>query len=303
MSVGVASSRRRRSVTSRQPGDADGVHPPLIVERLEVAYGGVTALRMPHLLVEPGECVAIVGESGSGKTTLLNAVLGLLPSGATASGVASLFGTEAITGGPAQLGLILGRRVGLIMQNPVAALNPVMTLGSYLRRVHTLRRSRGKTGGRGRDVEAGVTTTVTPTEALAQVGLDERILDRYPHQISGGQAQRFSIALILSLGVELIVADEPTSALDMVHQAEITELLAELRDRSGLSLLIVSHDLAMVSRLADRILILQNGDVVEGGSTREVLRTSTQPYTRELIAAVPRLRTQRETTGAVADHA
>ncbi|MGK9147735.1 ABC transporter ATP-binding protein [Plantibacter flavus] len=278
---------------------------PLDVEDLRVSYGGdlatgVLAVSIPRLHVDAGECVAIVGESGSGKTTLLNAVLGLLPRTAVASGRASLFGVDAIGTGHARLATVLGRRVGLIMQNPVAALNPVMTLGTIFRHVHR-RHAQGALGGRRRFGSRDA--AVDPRTSLAQVGLDEGILSRYPHQISGGQAQRFSIALILSLGVDLIVADEPTSALDMIHQAEITELLAELRDRTGLSLLLVSHDLAMVSHLADRVIILQTGRVIEAGPTLELLRTSTEPYTRELIAAVPRLRERRPSIDGSAAHA
>ncbi|MGN6524264.1 MAG: ABC transporter ATP-binding protein [Actinomycetes bacterium] len=257
---------------------ADRPDEPLVeVRDLRVVVGGRQISGLSELVMHRGECVALVGESGSGKTTALMAMLGLLgPMGATITGSARVCGVDVLTAKPAQLRGIRGVRIALVMQSPQGSLNPTMRLGNLLRRTLMLH---------------GVSRSEVPRRAraaLAGVQLPEAILNRYPHEVSGGQAQRFGIALALALGAEVIAADEPTSALDVTVQAEIMGLLHRFRVERGLALLLVSHDLALVSTVADRVVVMRNGDVVESGPTRELFTDPSEGYTRELLAAVPR---------------
>jgi ABC-type glutathione transport system ATPase component len=250
------------------------------VRDLVVRYGGRVVADVPALDVGPGECVAIVGESGSGKTTTLMAVLGLIgdgTDGADISGNIVVCGVDVPRASGKRLGEIRGARIALVMQSPQAALNPTMRLGTLMRRALA---RHGVTRGPAR---------ARASEAVAAVLLDQDILRRYPHEVSGGQAQRFAIALAIALGAEVIVADEPTSALDVTVQAEVVAVLRRLRDERGLAVLLVSHDLALVSTIADQVVVMKDGEVVESGPTSKVFTGPAAPYTRELLAAVPEL--------------
>ncbi|MEW9534269.1 ATP-binding cassette domain-containing protein [Microbispora sp. NPDC049125] len=246
------------------------------IRDLTVRVGGRVIASLPELDVRPGECVAIVGESGSGKTTTLLATLGLVH-GAEVTGRITVGGVDVLSAGPAVLRSIRGSRAALVMQSPQAALNPTMRLGTLMRR--SLARHGVK----------GAAARSRAEEAVTAVLLDPAILRRYPHQVSGGQAQRFAIALAIALGAEVVLADEPTSALDVTVQAEVVGVLRRLRDERGLAVLLVSHDLALVSTIADRVVVMRDGAVVESGLATEVFARPGDPYTRELIAAVPRL--------------
>jgi peptide/nickel transport system ATP-binding protein len=173
----------------------------------------------------------------------------------------------------AELRAIRGARVALVMQSPQAALSPTTRLGTLMRRALKLH----GVGDAGRVM----------TEAVEAVLLDPAILRRYPHEVSGGQAQRFAIALAIALGAEAILADEPTSALDVTVQAEVVAVLRKLCAERGLALLLVSHDLALVSTIADRVLVMRDGEVVESGPAARVLGEPSHPYTRELLEALP----------------
>jgi peptide/nickel transport system ATP-binding protein len=247
---------------------------PLVeVRDLEVRYGGRVVARVPELAVRAGECVAIVGESGSGKTSTLLATLGLLSGDARASGSIRVCGVDVLAAGPKELRAVRGARAALVMQDAQAALSPTMRLGDLARhalRLHGIRDHRERV-----------------REAVEAVLLDPAILRRYPHQVSGGQAQRFSIALALALGAEVILADEPTSALDVTVQAEVIAVLRRLRDERGLAVLLVSHDLALVSTIADHVLIMKDGEVVEHGPAARVFAAPGHAYTRELLEALP----------------
>ena len=250
--------------------------PPVQVEDLVVSVRDRCVSSVPELVVERGACVALVGESGSGKSSALLAILGLSASmGARAQGRVRLFGVDVLSASNRQLCRIRGLRAAFVAQTPQGALNPTMRLGALLKRSLALH------GIAGADAETRT------SEAMAGVLLPRRILDRYPHEISGGQAQRFAIALALALGAELIVADEPTSALDVTVQSEILALLLRLRETKQLSLLLVSHDLAVVSTLADRIVVMREGAVVESSPASELFVNPACDYTRELIDAVP----------------
>lgn len=246
----------------------------LTVENLKVRLGGRTLASLPQLELGPGECVSLVGESGSGKTTSLMTLLGLnRKQGLVFDGEVRLFGEDVLAASERSLRKLRGRKISLIMQSPQAALNPTLKLAVTLKRalgIHGVKKAEAKARMR---------------EAFGSVRLDEDIAERYPHEISGGQAQRFSIAIALALGSDVIAADEPTSALDTTVQAEIADLLTELCSDRGLGLLLVSHDLALVSNLADRIIVMKNGHVVEAGSAHSVLQAPADPYTLELIRA------------------
>ncbi|MEV4015878.1 ABC transporter ATP-binding protein [Nonomuraea angiospora] len=258
------------------------------VRDLRVRYGGRVVADVPELDVREGECVAIVGESGSGKSTTLMTLLGLTPD-AEISGHVRVCGVDVLTASPRRLREIRGARVALVMQSPQAALSPATRLGVLMRRalkLHGVGRSAGSppearpSAGKGRLEEI-------MGEAVEAVMLDREILRRYPHEISGGQAQRFAIALAIALGAEVILADEPTSALDVTVQAEVVGVLRRLREERGLALLLVSHDLALVSTIADRVLVMKDGAVVESGPAARVLAEPSHPYTRELLEALP----------------
>ncbi|MFI6498751.1 ATP-binding cassette domain-containing protein [Nonomuraea typhae] len=239
------------------------------VRDLEVRYGSRTVARVPELDVAAGECVAIVGESGSGKSTTLMSLLGLTEN-ADISGNISVCGLNVRTASPRALRTIRGARAALVMQSPQAALSPTTRLGTLMRRALKLHK-----------IEAD------PEAAMKAVMLDPALLRRYPHEISGGQAQRFAIALAIALGAEVILADEPTSALDVTVQAEVIAVLRRLQRERDLAILLVSHDLALVSTIADRVLVMKDGEVVESGPAAEVLADPSHPYTRDLLEATP----------------
>lgn len=257
------------------------------VRDLQVRYGTRIVARVPELNVGAGECVAIVGESGSGKSTTLLSLLGLTE-GAEISGYISVCGVEVLQASPRRLREIRGARAALVMQSPQAALSPTTRLGTLMRRalkLHGITGPRGGGSSTGGASKGGLERVMA--EAVEAVMLDPEILRRYPHEISGGQAQRFAIALAIALGAEVILADEPTSALDVTVQAEVVGVLRGLREERGLALLIVSHDLALVSTIADRVLVMKDGEVVESGPAAEVLARPSHPYTRELLDALP----------------
>ncbi|TDE57376.1 ABC transporter ATP-binding protein [Nonomuraea mesophila] len=247
------------------------------VRDLEVRYAGRPVARVPELDVGAGECVAIVGESGSGKSTTLLSLLGLTEN-ADVSGHVRVCGVDVLTASPRRLREIRGARAALVMQSPQSALSPATRLGVLMRRALRLH---GVGSGEGERLDEIM------AESVAAVLLDRAILRRYPHEISGGQAQRFAIALAIALGAEVILADEPTSALDVTVQAEVVGVLSRLREERDLALLLVSHDLALVSTIADRVLVMKEGEVVESGPAARVLTEPSHPYTRELLEALP----------------
>ncbi|NBE94388.1 ABC transporter ATP-binding protein [Nonomuraea sp. KC401] len=247
------------------------------VRDLQVRYAGRLVAGVPELDVGAGECVAIVGESGSGKSTTLLSLLGLTEN-ADISGHVRVCGVDVLTASPRRLREIRGARAALVMQSPQSALSPATRLGVLMRRALRLHGVGSGKDGRLDEIMA---------ESVAAVMLDRAILRRYPHEISGGQAQRFAIALAIALGAEVILADEPTSALDVTVQAEVVGVLRRLREERDLALLLVSHDLALVSTIADRVLVMKDGEVVESGPAARVLTEPSHPYTRELLEALP----------------
>lgn len=251
----------------------------IAIRDLQVAFGPRVVAHIPELEIGRGEIVGLAGESGSGKSMTALAILGLARfAGAHVTGSIALEGRELLALGDRQLRHVRGRRIAMIMQSPRAALNPTLRLGQLFERtllLHGVARS-----------ELHARTV----DGMQSVLLDPALLERYPHQISGGQAQRFGIALALALHADVLLADEPTSALDVTVQAEVVALLRRVRDERGTAMLFISHDLAVIGQLADRVVIMRRGEVVEVGGARQVLVSPSAEYTRELIAAVPRIR-------------
>ncbi|GAA1726957.1 ABC transporter ATP-binding protein [Brachybacterium phenoliresistens] len=268
------------------PSAADpAADPRLAIRDLDVHFatdgGDVHAVAGVSLEVAPGEILAIVGESGSGKSVTARSILGLLPETADASGAVLVSGTDVVGLSGARLRALRGEDVSMIFQEPSSAMNPVFPIwwqiGEGLR-AHEKGLSRKEI--RRRSVEA--------LEAVGIPDAAERI-DRFPHEFSGGQKQRIMIAMALALGAELIVADEPTTALDVTVQAEILDLLRDVRDRFGTSIIVITHNMGVVADLADSVAVMYRGRVIERAGVRELFASPREEYTRTLLAAVPHL--------------
>jgi len=260
----------------------------LSVRDLRIAFGGQEAVRGISFDVAAGETLGLVGESGSGKSATALAVMRLLGSSASVSGSIQM-GREDLLALPEEaMRRHRGRDVAMVFQEPMTALNPVMTVGRQIAEAleaHEPRTPRSE-----------VRTRVM--EAMREVGLPERA-DDYPHQFSGGQRQRVVIALALMNRPQLLIADEPTTALDVTVQAQVLALLKRLRAERGLSMLFISHDLAVVGQVADRVAVMQSGEIVEMGEVRQVLTAPRHAYTRRLLNAAPTMHTDRERELAV----
>ncbi len=250
----------------------------LAVRDLRIAFGSRRVVDLGSLGLGAGEIVGLAGESGSGKSMTAMAILGLAThAGATVEGSIRLDGEEIVGAPERRLRELRGRRIAAIFQSPVSAFNPVYRVGAGF--IGALR-LHGASDDEAKDrAEA----------AMRDVLLSPDILRRYPHQLSGGQAQRVAIAQALALRAEVLLADEPTSALDVTVQAEILESLRRVRDEVGMSILFISHDLAVLAELSDRLAVMQRGVVVESGPTAQVLGDPRDDYTKELVAAVPKI--------------
>lgn len=254
--------------------------PLLSIDHLTVDFatetGAARALDGVSLSLNRAEILAIVGESGSGKSTLALAIPGLLPPTATVAGTIALDGTVLPLTDDRAMTPLRGRRIGMVFQEPMTALNPVMRVGDQIAEAVELHH-----GLRGRALVARV-------EALmARAGIPDPAQRRraFPHELSGGLRQRATIAMALAGGPDLLVADEPTTALDVLVQAQILDLFRAIRDELGTAILLVTHDLGVVARLADRVLVLRGGRMVETGTTASVLGAPHDPYTAALVAA------------------
>jgi peptide/nickel transport system ATP-binding protein len=269
--------------------DGDG-RPVLAIDHLQVTFatdaGDVPAVKDVTLDVRAGEVLAIVGESGSGKTVTAKTILGLLPETASSSGTVLINGTNVISVSAERLRQIRGRDVAMVFQEPSTALNPVFTVGWQI--AEGIRAHAGAAGGKRVSAKDAKARAV---EALRKVGIPdpEHRVNYYPHQFSGGQKQRVVIAAALALNPGLIVADEPTTALDVTVQAEILELLRDLRDTYGTSIVLITHNMGVVADLADRVVVMYQGDIVEEAPVRKLFAEPRQDYTRKLLAAVPHL--------------
>ncbi len=255
----------------------------LSVEDLSVGFGaGAGVLRRVGFEVRRGEILALVGESGCGKTLTALAIMGLLPPSATIAG-----GRVELAGAGDLLALdrrrrreIRGRRLAMIFQEPTSALNPVLSLGFQIGEVFRVHRrlSRRQSLRQARRL----------LELVAMPDAERR-LHSYPHQLSGGQLQRAMIAMALASEPDLLLADEPTTALDVTVQAQVIDLLLDLRQRLNLTVLLITHDLGVVAQCCDRVAVMYAGEVVEQAAAGDLFARPAHPYTRALLAAVPRL--------------
>ncbi len=245
----------------------------LAIERLSVRYGARIVLDDVSLQVAAGEIVALVGPSGSGKSTLAAAALALLPPSARATGTVRIGGADLAAMDEARLGEVRGGGVGMVFQDPASALNPALTIGRQIGETIARHQRLGR---------AAIAAEVRAL--LARVGLDVPP-DRYPHTLSGGQRQRVCVAIAIAAGPALLIADEPTAALDPIAQAGIVALLAGLARERGMALLLVSHDLALVAGIADRLAVLDGGRVVEHGPARLLLDRPGSAVLADMVAA------------------
>jgi oligopeptide/dipeptide ABC transporter ATP-binding protein len=271
---------------TRSP-DGTIVMPLLSIQSLSVRFptpsGAITAVRDISLDIAPGESLGLVGESGSGKSVTSLAILRLLPPQAQTEGSIRFADEDLLTKSPEEMRRVRGARISMIFQEPMTALNPVMRVGDQVAEAVTAH------GHPKREAQQRA------TQALHDVGIPEpeRRSRDYPHQLSGGQRQRVMIAMAIVNRPQLLIADEPTTALDVTIQAQILELLAELRHKFGLAMLFISHDLAVVSQVAARVAVMYAGSIVELGAAREIFHSPAHPYTRGLLNSVPSLRTDR----------
>jgi peptide/nickel transport system ATP-binding protein len=247
--------------------------------QIPVADGVLHAVRDVSLTVAPGETLCVVGESGCGKSLTSLAVMGLLPASARRTAERMNFaGEDLLKVTPSRLRELRGNRIAMIFQEPMTSLNPAWTIGDQLTEPF-LRH------GKGNRRQA----TDRAVQLLERVGIAAagRRLVQYPHELSGGLRQRVMIAMALMCGPDLILADEPTTALDVTIQAEILHLLAELQREMGMGLLLVTHDLGIVARVAHRVAVMYAGEVVESGPTSTVFDEPRHPYTRGLMDCIP----------------
>ncbi|KKC40859.1 microcin ABC transporter ATP-binding protein [Devosia epidermidihirudinis] len=253
--------------------------PLLSVRDLTIAFGAHQATRQISFDIAPGETVALVGESGSGKSVTALSVLKLLPASAKLSGQILFKGQDLVSAGPAELRAVRGNDISMIFQEPMSSLNPVHTVERQIGEVLAVHQGLRTNAARKRTLEL-----------LDAVGIPDPAsrLASFPHQLSGGQRQRVMIAMALANEPDLLIADEPTTALDVTVQAQILALLKDLQQRLGMAMLFITHDLGIVKRIADRVCVMTNGEIVETGPVAPLFANPQHAYTKHLLAAEPR---------------
>ncbi len=263
--------------------------PLLQVEDLRVSFrsrrGTAVAVDGLSFSVAPGEVLGVVGESGSGKSVSMMSMLGLIRDpNCTVEGTARFRGSDLVTMADKDLRVLRGRDIAMIFQDPMTSLTPVYTVGWHIAEQIRTHRSVSKKEARARAVEL-----------LAEVGIPDpaRRIDDFPHQFSGGMRQRAVIAMGLANNPSLLIADEPTTALDVTTQAQVLDLLRRLRRDHGSSIILITHDMGVVSQLADRVLVMYAGRAAEQGPKQEVFHHPRHPYTWGLMGSVPRARAPR----------
>ena len=268
----------------------DTALPILEVKGLKTVFrtrsGEVHAVNDVNFELRPGELLGVVGESGSGKSVTMMSLLRLLPTppAEIRNGTATFEGKDLLTLSPGDLRDVRGARVGFIFQDPMTSLNPVFTVGFQLMEPLRKHMKMSKAAARARAVEL-----------LKLVGIPdaERRLGDYPHQFSGGMRQRVMIAIALACDPQVLIADEPTTALDVTIQAQIIELVRELRRKLGMAIIWITHDLGVIAGIADRVMVMYGGAVVEEGPVDAIFNNPQHPYTRALLATVPALHGER----------
>jgi ABC-type dipeptide/oligopeptide/nickel transport system ATPase component len=254
--------------------------PLLDVQHLSVTFGGPSpAVDDVSFQIAGGETLGLVGESGSGKSVTAFSILRLLqPPGRIVGGSVNFLGRDLLTLTEREMREVRGAGISLIFQEPMTALNPVMRVGDQIAEALLVHGKASRSGARERAIEL--------FEAVKIPDAARRVRD-YPHQLSGGMRQRVMIAIALACQPPLVMADEPTTALDVTIQAEVLDLLRELKARYNLALLLITHDFGVIAEMADRVAVMFKGKLVEQGPVRDVLRHPTHDYTRNLLAAVP----------------
>ena len=261
----------------------------LAVEDLKVAFSGDKGRSVSvdgvSFQVDPGEVVCLVGESGCGKSVTSLAVMGLLGRGGQASGTVRFLGQELLGLSEKELDKVRGNHLTMIFQDPLSALNPVFPIGKQLME----------------SMEAHMSLEPKEREARAKALLEKvglggipSIMEKYPHQLSGGQRQRVMIAMALACEPKLLIADEPTTALDVTIQAQIMELILGLREETGMAVLLITHDMGVVAQMADRVLVMYAGQIIEQAPVLDLFDRPAHPYTRALLAAMPSVGRGRE---------
>jgi len=276
LTIGFPQSRAGRAFSSIQP---EGLASP------------VAAVRSLSFSIAPGEVLGLVGESGSGKSITSLAIMGLLPPAAIVTGEITFQNGDGLpthlTNLPSdQLRQLRGSRMAMIFQEPMTALNPVMRVGDQIAEAVLAHHRVSKSEASGRAVEGMRDVAISDPEQRAR---------SYPHQLSGGMRQRVMIAMAIVNRPQLLIADEPTTALDVTIQQQILDLLNDLRHKFGLAMLFISHDLAVVSHVADRVAVMYAGNLVELGAKADIFQAPAHPYTQGLLRAIPTLETDRST--------
>ncbi len=248
----------------------------LKIENLSLSIHGVPILKDVSMEVQPGRILGVIGESGSGKSITAFSAMQLLPHGTESSGLITLAGQDILSKSEAELCRIRGRDVGMVFQEPMTALNPLKTIGAQVAETILIHERVSKSVALERAAEA---------LRRAELPQDRFPLSRYPHELSGGQRQRVVIAMAIALRPKLLIADEPTTALDVTTQAQILDLLKRLVAEDGMGLMLISHDLAVVADLADDLVIMRKGEVVEAGPAKSLFRTMKHPYSKALLEA------------------
>jgi microcin C transport system ATP-binding protein len=253
--------------------------PLLAIRDLTISFGPFEAVRDVSFDIAPGETLALVGESGSGKSVTALSALRLLPASAHLDGDILFEGENLALADDATLRSVRGNQVGMIFQEPMSSLNPVHTIGRQIGEVLAIHQGLRKTAARARTIEL-----------LDAVGIPDPAsrLEDYPHQLSGGQRQRVMIAMALANDPKLLIADEPTTALDVTVQAQILDLLKSLQRKHGMAMLFITHDLSIVRRIADRVCVMTQGEIVESGPVEAIFANPQHDYTKHLLAAAPR---------------
>jgi oligopeptide/dipeptide ABC transporter ATP-binding protein len=272
--------------------------PPILsVEKLNVEYytarGRAKAINDVSLILEKGETLGLVGESGSGKSTLALALMGLIqPPGRVVSGRILFEGRDILALNQEELRRLRGKRIAMIFQDPMTSLNPVKTVGEHF--VEFIREH---------DESATPEMAIQmASRVLSEIGIGPSRLKEYPHQFSGGMRQRVMIGLALVLEPSLIIADEPTTSLDVMVEAQILELMRELKEKYELSLILITHNMGIVAEVADRVAVMYAGRIAEIAPTSELFDSPRHPYTRALIESIPNIAAKDQKLKAIAGH-
>lgn len=242
-------------------------------------YGETVSVDHISFHVDEGETVCIVGESGCGKSVTSLSIMGLLGRGGAVKDGSALFaGRNLLELGEKELDELRGNRIAMIFQDPLTSLNPVFTIGNQITESIRTHMNVSKDEARERAIQV-----------LAKVGMPDpdRVMKKYPHTMSGGMRQRAMIAMALSCDPDLLIADEPTTALDVTIQAQIMSLLKKLREESGMSMILITHDIGLVARMADRVIVMYAGQLIEEAPVKELFAEPRHPYTKALLATVP----------------